>query len=232
MFSSFSSKFAFGRNGFLPVVSDPKITITTPGTSTPTYGSGGAAWNSTLDNALVNDGYNLLITANADDSNAGFNIPFTFYIYGASGTALYPGSNTYITLNSGSSLYSSLSLTTPRPAIAGIHLGSGDNSWQRVWYKTSSTVAHIRYEGNGTTSGVSGSPGLVYEASFYKSNGANQYIQIKIGNHTRTTGVFGITDGVGTSSLSFGTIAQNTNYVIKTDGNGNNPQIFVGTYTP
>lgn len=237
MFSSFSSHFAFGKS---PVVQggDPHISLITPGTTSPVYGSGAATWTSTTNNALVNDGYTLLISNNADDANSGFSIPFTFYIYGVAGTSLYPGSNTYITLNSGSSAYGGLSLnivspyTTPIPNIAGIHIGSGDNSWQRVWYKTSSTVAIIRYEGNGTTGGVGGSPGIVYETAFYKSNGTNQYISIKIGTHTRTTGVFGITDGVGTSFLSFGTLFQNTNYVVKTDVNGNNPQIFVATYTP
>lgn len=232
MFSSFSSRFAFGK---IPVISgvDPKVTLTTPGTSTPLYGSAAAAWASSVDNALVNAGYTLAFVGTADDQFFSISIPFTFYIYGVGGSVLYPCSNTYITLTAGRTNYSGLKLAaTAVPNVPTLHLGSSDNSWQRVWYKNNTTNITLRYEGNSSTSGAGGSPGIVYEATFYPSDGTHQYVQINIGTHGRTSGVFGISDGVGTNYLSFGTVSQNTNYVLRTDATGNNPVLYTGTYTP
>lgn len=215
------------------IIIPSKITTTTPGTSTPQYGSGGAAWNSTTDNALVNAGYTLLVSATADDATQQVNLPFTFYLYGTASTKLYVGSNTYITLNNGSTVYSNLRLSSPaNPPYLALHLGSSDNSWQRVWWKNNTTSLSIRYEGNSSTSGVGGSPGIVYETTFYPSDGTNQYVQINFGTHSRTSGVFGVTNGIGTLYSNFGTIQANTNYVLKTDATGNNPVLSIGTYTP
>lgn len=233
MFGSFSSKFSLGKAQAALAVQDPNVTTTTPGTTTPVYGSGGAAWNSTSDNALVNAGYTLLVSATADDATLQVNLPFTFYLYGTASTVLYVGSNTYITLNNGSTSYSGLRLSSPvNPPYPALHLGSSDNSWQRVWWKNNTTNLSIRYEGNNTTTGVGGSPGIVYETTFYPSNGTNQYVQIKFGTHSRTSGVFGVTDGIGTNYLNFGTIQPNTDYVLKTDTTGNNPVFYTGIYTP
>ena len=228
MLGSFSSKFSFGKS---QQQSSQNTNLS--------FGSGGAAWVSTTDNALVNAGWTLLQSSSVDDGYTNFSAPFTFYLYGTGSTSFNVGSNTYITLGSGTNQYSSLSLgPSPIPAIAGLHLGSADNSYQRVWYKTTSTTVQIRYEGNGNTGGTSGTPGIVYETTFYKSNGTYQYIQISFGSHNKLTGVFGITSGqVGSSNyLSFATAgvtpAQYGNYVVRTDPTGNSPTIYTGVYTP
>ena len=230
MLGSFSSKFTYGRS---------KAVVVATSNASLAFGSGGATWVSTTDNAPVNDGWTLVNNYSVDDSSLSVNMPFMFYIYGSGSQGLYVGSNTYLTLGSGSSQYSSLSLgPTPAPTIAGIHLGSADNSYQRVWYKSvSSTVFKVRYEGNGSTSGTLGNPGIVYEVTFYKSNGTYQYVQISLGKHNKLGGVFGITSGVISGNyLSFAnagiTPAQYENYVIRTDTTGNNPTIYSGVYTP
>lgn len=232
MFGSFSSKFAYGRSK-LPEPPDANVTLTTPGTSTPAYGSGGSAWTSTTNNALVNAGYTLLASTSADDSSVQVNIPFNFYLYGISANTLHVGTNTYITLNTGSTAYNSLKLSSPaNPPYPAIHLGSADNSWQRVWWKNNTTNVAIRYEGAAGTTGTPGAPGIVYEIVFYQSNGTNQYVQINVGSHGRTSGLFGITNGSGSQYMSFGTIQANTNYVLRTNATGNSPIIYTGTYTP
>ena len=232
MFGSFSAKFMPGKAPVKSMV-DPKVTVTTPGASTPTYGSGAATWVSSTDNALVNAGYTLGFVGTADDQYFSISIPFTFYIYGVGGTVLYPCSNTYITLTSGRTDYRNLKLSAPAiPNVPTLHLGSADNSWQRVWYKNNITNITLRYEGNSSTSGGGGSPGIVYEATFYPSDGTYQYIQINIGTHGRTSGVFGLSNGTGSTYLNFGTVTPNTNYVLRTDAVGNNPVFYTGTYTP
>lgn len=235
MFGSFNAKFNFGR-GAAPVAapSFPGVTPTTPGASVPVYGSGGASWVSASDNALVNAGYTLLVSTSADDNFTTATMPFNFYIYGVPGSTLYIGSNTYITLTNGSSEYGSLTVGpgTAAPPYPALHLGSSDNSWQRIWAKNNGSNFSVRYEGNGATTGVPGTPGIVYETTFYQSNGTYQYIQIRFGSHTRPTGVFGIGNGTGSYYSNFGTIQPNTDYVIRTDTTGYNPTIYTGIYTP
>jgi hypothetical protein len=221
MFSSFGSKFSFGR-AKIPVVVAPVV----PATGM-TYGGGGAD-----PTALATAGYTYQQNADIDDGFFTFTIPFTFYWYGTGYTTLAVGSNTYITFGAGSSAYFGLILgPTPNPALPAIHLGSRDNSYQRGWTKTWSDRATIRYEGNGITSGTAGSPGLVYEATFFKAVGSAQYIQFNIGNHNATGGTFGVTNGLsGGSSLytTFTGLAPNISFYISTDATGNNPTYHSG----
>ena len=220
MLSTFSAKFSYGRSKAVPP----------PAVVSPAYGTSGA------DPAvLAADGYTYNQNASMDDSFYSVNIGFTFYIYGSGSSTLCVGSNTYITLGSGSSMYGGLSLgPAAAPNIPALHLGSADNSYQRGWSKIYSDRVIIRYEGNGITSGTPGSPGIVYEATFYKSNGSNQYIQVNIGNHNKTSGVFGLTSGAssGASYLNFGTVSPNLSFYVVTDATGNNPVYHPGVYTP
>lgn len=194
-------------------------------TASPIFGSGAATWTSTTDNAPTNDGWTLQKSSSEDDSNFLVTALHNIYIYGSAYTSVYPGSNTYITMGSGSTAWSSLSFTNP--ALPGIQLGSADNSWQRVWSKTESYRTMFRYEGTASTGGTPGSPNIVYEVTFWRIFDVYQYIEIKFGSHSRTTGVFGIQNGSGTY-VSGGTITANQSYVIRTDLNGNNPTIFTG----
>ena len=201
--------------------------ILTQGTAAPIFGSSAATYNTTTDNAPYNAGWTLQISSTQDDAYFTLNTLHNIYIYGSSYTTIYPGSNTYITTIGGSTNYGSLSFTNP--ALPAIQLGSADNSWQRVWYKTESDKTRIRYEGNAAIGGTPGSPNIVYEITFFKPVGSYQYIEVRFGVHNRTSGVFGIQNGTG-SQVNGGVITANQSYVIRTDTNGNNPTIFSGYY--
>lgn len=191
----------------------------------PEFGTGAATWTSTTDNAPTNAGWTLQKSSSEDDSNFLVTALHNIYIYGSAYTSVYPGSNTYITMGSGSTAWSSLSFTNP--ALPGIQLGSADNSWQRVWSKTESYRTMFRYEGTASTGGTPGSPNIVYEVTFWRIFNGYQYIEIKFGSHSRTTGVFGIQTGSGTY-VDGGVITANKSYVIRTDATGNSPTIYSG----
>lgn len=191
----------------------------------PEFGTGAATWTSTTDNAPTNAGWTLQKYNSEDDSNFGIIPLHNIYIYGLSYEYIYPGSNTYITIGTGTSVYASLSFTVP--PYRGIQLGSADNSWQRVWTKLESHRTRIRYEGTALTSGTPGSPNIVYEVTFWRVFDGYQYIEIKFGSHSRTSGVFGIQDGAG-AYVNGGTITANKSYVIRTNAIGNSPTIYSG----
>lgn len=201
--------------------------VLTQGTAAPIFGSSAATYVSSVNNDPTNAGWTLSISSSQDDSYFALNTLHNIYIYGSSYTTIYPGSNTYITATAGSTNYSSLSFTNP--ALPAIQLGSADNSWQRVWYKTESDKTRIRYEGTAATGGSPGSPNIVYEVTFFKTVTSYQYIEVRFGVHNRTSGVFGIQNGTG-SQVNGGVITANQSYVIRTDTNGNNPTIFSGYY--
>lgn len=208
-------------------ITPPSSNILIQGTAVPVFGSSAAAYNTTTDNAPYNAGWTLAISSTQDDSYFALNTLHNIYIYGTGYTTIYPGSNTYITAIGGSTNYGGLSFVNP--ALPAIQLGSSDNSWQRVWYKTESDKTKIRYEGTAYVSGTPGSPNIVYEVTFFKPIDSYQYIEIRFGVHNRTAGVFGIQNGGG-SSVNGGTITPNQSYVIRTDNTGNNPVIFSGYY--
>ena len=167
MFSTFTAKFSYGHAAAGPSLAAFQLQ----------NGSGGAN-----PATMAAQGYTYNQSSNIDDGYFAVNLGFTFYLYGSSGSTLYVGSNSYITLLNGARDYLSLSLGpnavpnggpdgSPRPTI---HLRSGDHSFQRGWSKVYSDKVIIRYEGTTGTSGIAGVPNLVYEATFYKSNGSYQ----------------------------------------------------------
>lgn len=131
---------------------------------------------------------------------------------GTSYNSVYIGSNTYITFGGGSSNYSGLSASNPN--LPGVHMCAADNSYQKVFYKTNTAVSPntltVRYEGNAATSGTVGSPGIVYEATFY----ANQsYFDVLIGSNNRcTAGTRLITNGA--TQLAAVSFTANSNWRI------------------
>lgn len=197
------------------------------GTAVPIFGSSATSYNTSTDNAPYNNGWTLAVSSSQDDSNFSITPLHSIYIYNSALLTIFPGSNTYITGGSGSINFSSLSFTNP--ALNAIQLGSADNSWQRVWYKTESDKTRIRYEGRAFPSGIPGSPNIVYEVTFFKPDNFRQFIEIRFGVHSRTSGVFGIQNGTGTY-VNGGTITANQSYVIKTDNYGANPVIYTGYY--
>lgn len=119
-----------------------------------------------------------------DDGYWALTIPWNIEFIGLSTNIVYPGTNTYITFGGGSTLFSSLSHSSP--AFRKIMMSSADNSCQRLYYGTEGSSPNrtyrIRYEGNGSISGILGSPGMVYEAVFYENSPSQIDIHIGVNN--------------------------------------------------
>jgi hypothetical protein len=155
-------------------------------------------------------------------------LPFSWYFFGTNyASSAYIGSNTYITFGFGSSIYYSLSATNPG---RGILVGAADNSWQRVWHGTQTrserNVFVIRYEGNGSTSGIVGSPGIVLQFTFFEG----QKLNINVGVHNRIGGQTGISDGSSYNYSGTWNLNQNTTYALRSDPDGNNWTVYPGQY--
>lgn len=194
-------------------ISDVGYSITS-GTKAPIFGAGGGTYPPS--------GWSGLLNSNIDDANLSVPLPFTWTINNTGYTSIFVGSNTYITFGSGSSEYSGLSQSIP--ALNKIHLGAADNSYQRVSSlsvnTSSQSYLRVRYEGNGTTSGTPGSPGIVYEATFFNPSffGGKNVVEVLVGNHNRTTGQFGV---ASTSAYyASGTITANQSYVFEGNSTG------------
>lgn len=173
-----------------------------------------------------------IVSWSEDDSYRSVNLGFDFKLFGSSYSTLYPGSNTYITAQQGSGQYWSLSLSG-QPPYPGIHLGSSDNSWQRVWSDfgpdSSPDYWRIRYEGTASTGGSRDYPNIVYEATYFNPSltGNKQYIEVIFGVHNRTYGVFGVTNG-SNQWVSGGSINDYMSYVFESDLDGRNWRILEG----
>lgn len=183
------------------------------------------------------NGWTTIISSSQDDASQSVSLPFTWTFNSTGYTAVFPGSNTYITFGAGSTQYASLSASNP--STNKIHLASADNSWQRVSRITSGTdFVRIRYEGNSSTGGTPGSPGIVYEATFFnpsKTNNEN-WVEILVGVQNRTSG--GISGIYGPSSrLTGGTIRAgdapvlaNTSYVLVGNSTGTSWTVYTNYY--
>lgn len=99
----------------------------TAGNATPSLGSASATWPPV--------GWTNAQNASADDAFITVSIPSTTLV-GAARTAIYVGSNAYITFGSGSTAWSSLSTTNP--ALDKFMFNAADRSYQRVAYITGS----------------------------------------------------------------------------------------------
>lgn len=184
------------------------------GTEAPLLGASGA---------VDFTGWTRIQNANVDDANievTGW--PFTFTLAGTGYTSGFVGSNSYITFGAGNNQFSSLSASNP--ILPKIHFGAADNSYQRIYTKSDVTsknnkVMRIRYEGNGNTSGTIGAPGIVAEFAFFEpALDGTQLIELRIGNHNRTSGLFMIASA--SSSYASATIAANSSWVFVGDSAG------------
>ena len=199
---------------------EPTGYVLTAGTKAPVFGAGGGTYPPS--------GWTGLQNSSVDDNFVNANIP-SFTINSTSYTTVSIGSNTYLTFGGGSSNYSGLS--SSNPALNKIHMGAADNSYQRVSTVSSGTnYTRIRYEGNGSTSGTVGSPGIVYEATFFNSTltGGSPTVEILFGNHNRTTGQAGIAN----TSSYYATYSQaaNQSYVFVGNSTGTSWTIYTGYY--
>lgn len=192
----------------------------TAGTKAPVFGAGGGTYPPS--------GWTGLQNASVDDSFVSATIP-PFTINSTTYTTVFIGSNTYLTFGSGSTLYSGLSASNP--ALNKFHLGAADNSYQRVSsFQSGNNFTRIRYEGNGSTSGTVGSPGIVYEATFFSPSitGGVPVLEVLFGNHNRTTGQA----GVASTSAYYATYTQvaNQSYVFVGNSTGTSWTIYTGYF--
>lgn len=192
------------------------------GTKAPVFGSLGGTYPPS--------GWTGLQDSSVDDSFVTVSLPFTWTIASTGYTTVYPGSNTYITFGSGSNIYSGLSASNP--ALNKIHLGSADNSFQRVSSLSVNTASQsyvrIRYEGNGSTSGTVGSPGIVYEATFFNPSffGGKNVVEVLVGAHNRTGGQFGVANT--STYYASGIISASQSYVFEGNSTGTSWTINTG----
>lgn len=204
----------------------PRGYTLTAGTKAPTLGAGGHP-------NYPPSGWTGLSYGNVDDSFVSVTIP-SFALNLNSFTTAYIGSNTYITFGSGSTVFSSLSASNP--ALHKIHLGAADNSYQQVSMIQSGTdYTRIRYEGNGSPSGTIGSPGIVYEATFFNSakTGGVPVLEVLFGNHNRTSGASGIatTNSYLATPSPAGYFSANQSYVFVGNASGGTAwTIYTGYY--
>jgi hypothetical protein len=155
--------------------------------------------NSNTSNATYNyytgqyDGWTNVLNSSQDDHTTQFTWQnsLIFYIAGTQYSSVYIGSNSYATFGGGSTQYSGLSASSP--SFPKIFVGGADNSYQRLYHIQNTSGGQnyyrIRYEGNNSTSGVTGSPGIVWEITFFDSQlfNGNQLIELLVGIHGRPT---------------------------------------------
>jgi hypothetical protein len=128
-----------------------------------------------------------------DDGYWTLNLPFNITYLGTSYSTIYVSTNHYLTFGDGSTVWSGISITTPN--LPKIMWCSADNSAQRIYYGEEGVAPNrtyrVRLEGNGGTSGVLGSPGMVCEYTFYET--APAQIDLVTGVNNRKTAGSGFT---------------------------------------
>jgi len=112
-------------------------------------------------------GLTLLYDGNSDDSYVGVTIPFTWTFLGTNygngnNGGVYVGTNSYISFGGSSTSWST---SATNPALKTIHIGSRDNSLQRLYggYESANNWYRLRFEGTASSSGTAGSPNIVWE---------------------------------------------------------------------
>ena len=119
-----------------------------------------------------------------DDGYWNISLPFTVNFLGASYTSVFPGTNSYLTFGSGSSVYTGISVSSPN--LPKIMWCAKDLSVQRIYHGVEGTSPNrtyrIRIEGNNATYGTLGSPGMVCEYTFYEATPAQIDLQVGVNN--------------------------------------------------
>ena len=131
-------------------------------------------------------------SGNSDDGFWNISLPFTVNFLGAPHTNVFPGTNFYLTFGSGSTVWSGVNVANPN--LPKIMWCAKDNSVQRIYHGVSGTSPNrtyrIRMEGNASTSGTLGSPGMVCEYTFYEATPAQIDLQVGVNNAKTTSSGF------------------------------------------
>ncbi len=192
----------------------------------------------TVKSTLGSAGMTQFIFSSEDDTFENRSIPFNLTFNNNTYSDIYFTSNTYLTFGSGTSQFGGVTLgPNASPSIPGIHFGTADNSWQRVYDISGTNVYRLRYEGSASTTGTVGSPNIVYEVTFFKQQNPSDdiYVEIVFGIHNRPSGVFGMTDGNASSAVytDFANdlsipITPNNSYVLVLNPDGTFKQLLDG----
>jgi hypothetical protein len=152
--------------------------------STPAAASVSTITNSLLGAAALTASTTPTV-GNNDDGFWTLNLPFNISYLGNSYSAVYVGTNHYLTFTAGSTNYISLGPTNPN--LPKIMWSCADNSVQRIYYgvegASPNRTYRIRVEGTASTSGVTGSPNMVNEYVFYEATPAQ--IDLQLGANAR-----------------------------------------------
>jgi hypothetical protein len=125
---------------------------------------------------------------NNDDGYWKLTLPFNVQFTGITTNIVYPGTNSYITFISGSTVRSTFSGFN-NPSLPKILISSADNSCQTLYYgqegSSPNSTYRIRWEGISATSTnlVTESPNMIHETVFYENN-PNQ-IDVNVGSNAR-----------------------------------------------
>lgn len=198
------------------------------GTKTPVLGSSGQ-------NPFPASGWTQLISASGDDASLQLNLPFSITFNGTSYSRFFPNSNFYITFGSGTSQYNGLTASSPN--LNKIYFAGKDNSWQRVSsFASDDKYLRLRWEGNGTTSGTPGSPGIVYELTVFNpiyTNGEN-WIELLVGTNVAAgqgiSGIYGPNSQLTGGQIVPGNagVAASQSYVFSGDSTGTSWTVYTG----
>lgn len=161
-------------------------------------------------------GWTLLFSGNDDE---GFTQtatwPFTFTLNSIGYTSCFVNYNSFVTFGSGQSIFSGLSASVP--ALPKIHLGAGDASCFKIYTKIGSDSARIRYEGCFPYN--AGSSNTFVELAFFPPTAAgDQFVEVRVGSHAKTSGPFMIANT--TTSYASSAITQNSSWVFAGNSSG------------
>lgn len=178
---------------FATAMSVTVITESTPATATVT-----SITNSLLGPALLTPSTTPTNVAENttnpnDDAYWALELPFSIQYLGNTYSTIYVSTNHYLTFGGGSFNYSSLGPSNPN--LPKIMWSCADNSIQRIYYGVEGTAPNrtyrVRTEGNASTTGTLGSPGMVCEWVFYEA--LPQQIDLQLGQNNRKTTSSGFT---------------------------------------
>lgn len=186
---------------------------------TPTLNTGYEGFGSTI-------GLTQVVGVNQDDAQLLVPaLPFDFFYFGGNyKNNIRLCSNTYLTFGYASTAFFT-SASSPGPAI---HMGSGDNSWQRVYWGqitiNDKPAFRIRYEGTSNPNGAVGNSNIILQITFLP----NQQINVTSGAHGRLSGQSGISNGQGYYPAY--TMTSNTSFAMSSNAAGDLWTVQLGKY--
>lgn len=151
-----------------------------------------------------------------DDELCEIDLPFSVFYNGVYYNHVRVCSNSWFGFGSSFTPAEYHNFTGANPPVPNFQIGAADNSYQRVYAgsENSGNTFRIRYEGTNATGGTAGSPTIVWEVTFDKTNPGT--IKIDIGTNTYVASpASGFADGVNTAYFaSFSSGISNTGYTL------------------